>query len=184
MERCSRRLGGFPVERSGFPVPFDADQISAALNKMAWVWPIRLDPSCPPCPQGIIPALEPSHAIFHGMQLAKSMRPDQHVLINCCGRGDKDMITVFIFSVQFSVVVSVVVLCKGKWKENIRVTGIKAKYHIASFKGSFTGFATHRGGWFVGRWRKPLDTPSISFLRARQVFVLFSHNFVFLAKKL
>jgi tryptophan synthase beta subunit len=44
--------------------------------------------------EGIIPALEPSHAIYHGMQLAKAMRPDQVVLINMCGRGDKDMVTV------------------------------------------------------------------------------------------
>uniref|UniRef100_A0A7S0VZF5 Tryptophan synthase n=1 Tax=Hemiselmis tepida TaxID=464990 RepID=A0A7S0VZF5_9CRYP len=44
--------------------------------------------------EGIIPALEPSHAIYYTMQLAKTMRPDQAVLVNCCGRGDKDMITV------------------------------------------------------------------------------------------
>jgi tryptophan synthase beta subunit len=44
--------------------------------------------------EGIIPALEPSHAIYYGMQLASKMRPEQSVLINCCGRGDKDMITV------------------------------------------------------------------------------------------
>lgn len=44
--------------------------------------------------EGIIPALEPSHAIYYGMQLAASMKTDQAVLINCCGRGDKDMITV------------------------------------------------------------------------------------------
>jgi tryptophan synthase len=44
--------------------------------------------------EGIIPALEPSHAIYHGMQLAKTMKKDEIVLINCCGRGDKDMITV------------------------------------------------------------------------------------------
>lgn len=44
--------------------------------------------------EGIIPALEPSHAIYYGMQLAKGMEKDEIVLINCCGRGDKDMITV------------------------------------------------------------------------------------------
>jgi tryptophan synthase len=41
--------------------------------------------------EGIIPALEPSHAIYQTMQLAKSMRPDQIVCLNLCGRGDKDM---------------------------------------------------------------------------------------------
>eukprot|EP00288_Rhodomonas_lens_P015016 CAMPEP_0177703226 /NCGR_PEP_ID=MMETSP0484_2-20121128/7559_1 /TAXON_ID=354590 /ORGANISM="Rhodomonas lens, Strain RHODO" /LENGTH=696 /DNA_ID=CAMNT_0019214567 /DNA_START=39 /DNA_END=2129 /DNA_ORIENTATION=+ len=44
--------------------------------------------------EGIIPALEPSHAIYFGMQLAKTLPKDACVLINCCGRGDKDMITV------------------------------------------------------------------------------------------
>ena len=41
--------------------------------------------------EGIIPALEPSHAIYQTIQLAKSMRPDQIVCLNLCGRGDKDM---------------------------------------------------------------------------------------------
>jgi len=44
--------------------------------------------------EGIIPALEPSHAVYHAMQLAKEMSPDQIVLVNLCGRGDKDMHTV------------------------------------------------------------------------------------------
>ena len=44
--------------------------------------------------EGIIPALEPSHAVYHTMQLAKSMKPDQIVLLNLCGRGDKDMLHV------------------------------------------------------------------------------------------
>ena len=44
--------------------------------------------------EGIIPALEPSHAVYHTIQMAKSMRSDQIVLLNLCGRGDKDMHTV------------------------------------------------------------------------------------------
>ena len=44
--------------------------------------------------EGILPALESSHAIAHGLKLAASMRPDQHVLINLSGRGDKDVHTV------------------------------------------------------------------------------------------
>ncbi|OAI39630.1 tryptophan synthase subunit beta [bacterium SCGC AG-212-C10] len=44
--------------------------------------------------EGIIPALEPSHAIFHAMEVARSMRPDQDLLIGLSGRGDKDMHTV------------------------------------------------------------------------------------------
>lgn len=45
--------------------------------------------------EGIIPALESSHALAAGMRIAASMRPDQTVLINLSGRGDKDMGTVF-----------------------------------------------------------------------------------------
>jgi len=45
--------------------------------------------------EGIIPALESSHALAAGMRIAAAMRPDQTVLINLSGRGDKDMGTVF-----------------------------------------------------------------------------------------
>jgi tryptophan synthase beta subunit len=41
--------------------------------------------------EGMIPALEPSHAMHHAMELAKSLPKDQIVLVNFCGRGDKDM---------------------------------------------------------------------------------------------
>ena len=44
--------------------------------------------------EGIIPALESSHAVAYGMKLAKTMTPDQVVLVNLSGRGDKDMHTV------------------------------------------------------------------------------------------
>jgi tryptophan synthase beta subunit len=44
--------------------------------------------------EGIIPALEPSHAIYHAMKVAAEMRPDQDLLIGLSGRGDKDMHTV------------------------------------------------------------------------------------------
>ncbi|WP_296869726.1 tryptophan synthase subunit beta [Tibeticola sp.] len=44
--------------------------------------------------EGIIPALESSHAVAYGMKLARSLRPDQSVLINLSGRGDKDIGTV------------------------------------------------------------------------------------------
>ncbi|RMH61467.1 MAG: tryptophan synthase subunit beta [Zetaproteobacteria bacterium] len=45
--------------------------------------------------EGIIPALESSHALAAGMRIAAGLRSDQHVLINLSGRGDKDMNTVF-----------------------------------------------------------------------------------------
>ncbi|EDQ88247.1 uncharacterized protein MONBRDRAFT_26458 [Monosiga brevicollis MX1] len=44
--------------------------------------------------EGIIPALESSHAVAYGMKLAKTMKPGQRVLVNLSGRGDKDMMTV------------------------------------------------------------------------------------------
>jgi len=45
--------------------------------------------------EGIIPALESSHALAAGLRIAAGMDSDQHVLINLSGRGDKDMNTVF-----------------------------------------------------------------------------------------
>jgi tryptophan synthase beta chain len=44
--------------------------------------------------EGIIPALESSHAVAYAMKLAKTMRPDQTILVNLSGRGDKDIGTV------------------------------------------------------------------------------------------
>ena len=44
--------------------------------------------------EGIIPALESSHALAYAMKLAPTMRPDQHLLVNLSGRGDKDIGTV------------------------------------------------------------------------------------------
>jgi len=41
--------------------------------------------------EGIIPALETSHAIFYAIKLAKKMGPGKDLVINMSGRGDKDM---------------------------------------------------------------------------------------------
>lgn len=41
--------------------------------------------------EGIIPALESSHAIYGAVELAKTMSKDQHIVINVSGRGDKDV---------------------------------------------------------------------------------------------
>lgn len=40
--------------------------------------------------EGIVPALESSHAIAYAVQLAGSMSPDQFIIVNLSGRGDKD----------------------------------------------------------------------------------------------
>jgi tryptophan synthase beta chain len=44
--------------------------------------------------EGIIPALEPSHAIAAVARIAPTMNRDQIILANLCGRGDKDIFTV------------------------------------------------------------------------------------------
>jgi tryptophan synthase beta chain len=43
--------------------------------------------------EGIIPALESSHAMAYTMKLAPTMRKDQIIIVNLSGRGDKDMQT-------------------------------------------------------------------------------------------
>ena len=44
--------------------------------------------------EGIIPALEPAHALAHVIKLAPTMEKDQIIVMNLCGRGDKDVFTV------------------------------------------------------------------------------------------
>ncbi len=44
--------------------------------------------------EGIIPALESSHAVWYATQLAKQLPPDQSILVSLSGRGDKDLDTV------------------------------------------------------------------------------------------
>ena len=44
--------------------------------------------------EGIIPALESSHAVAHAMKMAAGMSPEQVILVNLSGRGDKDINTV------------------------------------------------------------------------------------------
>lgn len=44
--------------------------------------------------EGILPALESSHAVAYGMKLAQSMDKDKNIIINLSGRGDKDVHTI------------------------------------------------------------------------------------------
>lgn len=44
--------------------------------------------------EGIIPALEPSHALAHVMKIAPELPSDHLIVMNMCGRGDKDIYTV------------------------------------------------------------------------------------------
>ncbi|MEZ5404716.1 MAG: tryptophan synthase subunit beta [Verrucomicrobiia bacterium] len=41
--------------------------------------------------EGIIPALESAHAVAHGMKLAEKLSPNETILVNLSGRGDKDV---------------------------------------------------------------------------------------------
>ena len=43
--------------------------------------------------EGIIPALEPAHAVFHLTRLAPGLSHDQVILLGLSGRGDKDIFT-------------------------------------------------------------------------------------------
>lgn len=44
--------------------------------------------------EGIIPALEPSHALAHVLKIAPTLPKDHLLVMNMCGRGDKDIFTV------------------------------------------------------------------------------------------
>ena len=46
--------------------------------------------------EGIIPALEPSHAIAHVLKMRAEVTPDDLIVVNLSGRGDKDMNTVAV----------------------------------------------------------------------------------------
>ena len=44
--------------------------------------------------EGIIPALEPAHALAALIKVAPKMSSDKIIVMNMCGRGDKDIFTV------------------------------------------------------------------------------------------
>ena len=44
--------------------------------------------------EGIIPALEPAHALAHVVEIAKQFTPEDILVMNMCGRGDKDVFSV------------------------------------------------------------------------------------------
>ncbi|MEI6339993.1 MAG: tryptophan synthase subunit beta, partial [Verrucomicrobiota bacterium] len=41
--------------------------------------------------EGIIPALEPAHAVAQAIKVAPQMRSDEIIVVNLSGRGDKDV---------------------------------------------------------------------------------------------
>jgi tryptophan synthase beta chain len=44
--------------------------------------------------EGILPALEPAHALAHVIKIAPALPSDHLIVMNLCGRGDKDIFTV------------------------------------------------------------------------------------------
>ena len=44
--------------------------------------------------EGIMPALEPAHAISYATKLAKTLEKDDSIIVNLSGRGDKDVDTI------------------------------------------------------------------------------------------
>jgi tryptophan synthase beta chain len=48
--------------------------------------------------EGILPALEPSHAVAHALNLSRELGADATILVNLSGRGDKDLATVEKFA--------------------------------------------------------------------------------------
>jgi tryptophan synthase beta chain len=66
-------------------IPVDDKQAMAAFRQLAET-------------EGILPAIESAHAVAGALDLAAGMDPEQLVLVNLSGRGDKDMHTVAEFS--------------------------------------------------------------------------------------
>ena len=44
--------------------------------------------------EGIIPALEPSHALAYLLKNSKKFKRDEIIIMNMCGRGDKDIFSI------------------------------------------------------------------------------------------
>jgi tryptophan synthase beta chain len=70
----------FETERAGYTSATD-DEALAAFARLSQL-------------EGILPALESSHAIAEAMKQARKLRSDQIILVNLSGRGDKDLQTV------------------------------------------------------------------------------------------
>lgn len=62
-------------------VTIDDDEAMAAFRSLTKI-------------EGIMPALESSHAVAYAEKLARQMDPDQMIIVNLSGRGDKDILTV------------------------------------------------------------------------------------------
>ena len=55
--------------------------------------------------EGILAALESSHALAHAFKLAPTLSSDMTLLINLSGRGDKDLHTIFTYMEEHNMAV-------------------------------------------------------------------------------
>ncbi len=69
------------IERAGYTYATD-DEALAAFKMLSEL-------------EGILPALESSHAVAEAIKIAPQMQPDQIIIVNISGRGDKDLDTIF-----------------------------------------------------------------------------------------
>lgn len=71
------------IERAGYTYATDGEALEAfsMLSEL----------------EGILPALESSHAVAEAVKLAPNMKPEEIILVNISGRGDKDLDTVYQF---------------------------------------------------------------------------------------
>jgi tryptophan synthase beta chain len=87
------------VGRSGLPrrrdpsMPISRTSAAPSTSASPTTKPWRPSTACA-APRASFPALESSHAVAYAMKLAAEMRPEQHLLVNLSGRGDKDIGTV------------------------------------------------------------------------------------------
>ena len=68
--------------------------------------------------EGIIPALESSHAVAYAMKVAKELGPDKTILVNLSGRGDKDADFIAIIWASTDQIFASYRIVRGAWSEN------------------------------------------------------------------
>jgi tryptophan synthase beta chain len=69
--------------------------------------------------EGIIPALESSHAVAHALLVAPAMRRDQLIVVNVSGRGDKDIFIVAEYLNDPDWKAFLRDMAEGKWRNEI-----------------------------------------------------------------
>ena len=94
--------------------------------------------------EGIIPALESAHGLAGGFKRAKTMQPDQNLVINLSGRGDKD-----IFNIARA-------FPQAEWTGFLQREALRSKpFHaLCAWNGLWSGAISGTGGLFPKcHWR-------------------------------